>query len=51
MKFYEKYSNMDQDRSKSMNTIKKQWKALVRFWKHNDFLVRASDSDLHVREA
>ena len=41
MKLYEKYSNVAQYGSKSMNTIRK----------HHDFLVRASDSDLHFREA
>ena len=51
MKFYEKYSNVTQHGSKSMNPIKKQWTALMCFWKHHYFLVRASDSDLHVREA
>ena len=51
MNLYEKYSNVAQYGSKSMNTIKKQWKALMFFWKHNDFLVRVSDSDLHFREA
>ena len=49
MKFYDKYSNVAQYRSKSTNNIKKQWKALMCFWKHHDFLVRANDSDLHLR--
>ena len=50
MKLYEEYSNVTQYGSTSMNTIKKQWKALMCFWKYHDFLVGASDSDLHFRE-